>query len=282
MRRLLQFGRKILNVLLSPFGIEVVRVRKETPDLSMYKERFRPATPIYINIGAGSFYHPYWHNLDTPNDYYADRQKGKIHIQYDLTSHQPFPIKNDTVKAAYTSHVIEHIHNEDVDYLFNEVYRCLQPGGYFRITCPDIDLEYFAYCNGDESFWKWPNAYGLFNKSIEQKFLDHFATALTQTHPYKSCQKFTSQEAKDILTRLPKEEALEYFVKQLSPEMQKHYTGDHINWFNSSKITAMLRKANFRNIYESRYLQSRYVVMRDKLLFDSTCPELSLYMECQK
>jgi predicted SAM-dependent methyltransferase len=199
-----------------------------------------------------------------------------------LTSHQALPINNDTVKVAYTSHVIEHINDADVEYLFHEVYRCLQPGGYFRITCPDIDLEYDAYCSGDEFFWKWPNAYGLFNTSIEQKFLDHFATALTETHPHKGCKKVSSQEAKNILTTMRKEEALEYFVKQLSPEMQKHYTGDHINWFNRDKITTMLRKANFKHIYESKYLQSRCKIMRDKLLFDSTCPELSLYIECQK
>lgn len=272
----------IINKILTPLGIEVQRVQREIPDVSLYEECARPTTPLYVNIGAGNFYHPYWHNFDNPNEYYADSQKGRLHIQYDLTSHQPFPFKDNTLKVAYTSHVIEHIRNDDVEYLFREVYRCLQPGGYFRITCPDIDLEYEAYCRGDSAFWKWPNAYGIYNTSIEHKFMDHFATALTETHPCENCKKYSSEEARDILTRLPKEEALEYFVRQLSPEIQKDYSGDHINWFNSNKISTMLRQANFTHVYESKYGQSHCAILRDKRLFDSTCPELSLYVECRK
>jgi predicted SAM-dependent methyltransferase len=282
MKRLFRVGRKLVNKILAPLGIEVVSMKKETWDLSLYEERARPTTPLYINIGAGNFYHPYWHNVDTPNAYYANSQKGRLHIQYDLTSRQPFPFGNDSVKVAYTSHVIEHIHNEDVEYLFREVYRCLQPGGYFRITCPDIDLEYEAYCRGDSAFWKWPNAYGIFNTSIEQKFLDHFATALTESHPYENGKKYSDQEVRDILNRMPKEEALDHFINQFSSEIQKDYAGDHINWFNCDKISTMLRKANFTHLYESRYGQSHCAILRDKHYFDSTCPELSLYIECRK
>lgn len=282
MIRLFRIGKMIINKILNPLCLEVQRVQREIPDVSLYEECARPATPLYVNIGAGSFYHPYWHNLDNPNEYYADSQKGRLHIQYDLTSHQPFPFRDDSLKVVYTSHVIEHIHNDDVEYLFREVYRCLQPGGYFRITCPDIDLEYEAYCRGDSTFWKWPNAYGIYNTSIEQKFLDHFATALTETHPYENCKKYSSEEARSILTKLPKEEALDYFVSQLPSEIQKDYTGDHINWFNSDKMSNMLKQANFKHIYESKYGQSYCAILRDKRLFDSTCPELSLYVECRK
>lgn len=282
MIRLLRVGKRLVNKVLAPLGLEVQRVPGDIPDISLYEECARPDSPLYINIGAGSFYHPFWHNLDNPNEYYADSQKGRLHIQYDLTSHQPFPFRDNTLKVAYTSHVIEHLHNDDVEYLFREVYRCLQPGGYFRITCPDIDLEYDAYCRGDAAFWKWPNAYGIFNDSIEQKFMDHFATALTETHPYENCKKYSSEEARVVLTRLPKEEALDYLVSQLSTEIQKDYAGDHINWFNCSKISTMLQQAGFSNIYESKYGQSHCPVLRDKQLFDSTCPELSLYIECRK
>lgn len=282
MIRLLRLGKNIVNKIITPLGIEVQRVQREIPDVSHYEESVRPETPLYINIGAGSFYHPFWHNLDNPNEYYANSQKGRLHIQYDLTSHQPFPFRDNSLKVAYTSHVIEHIHNDDVEYLFSEVYRCLQPGGYFRITCPDIDLEYDAYRRGDSAFWKWPNAYGIYNTSIEQKFMDHFATSLSETHPYKNCKKYSSEEARAILTTMSKEEALDYFVSQLSQEIQKDYSGDHVNWFNSDKISNMLKHAKFTRIYESKYGQSHCAILRDKQLFDSTCPELSLYVECQK
>jgi len=107
-------------------------------------------------LAAGAFYHPYWHNLDTPNDFYASSQRGHLHIEHDLTSRQPLPFDTDSLKVVYISHVVEHISDEDVQYCFAEVYRCLQSGGFFRITCPDIDLEYDAYCRGDLTVWMWP------------------------------------------------------------------------------------------------------------------------------
>lgn len=281
MRQLLRQGRKFINMALSPLGVEVHKLDNGT-DVSLYEEKIRPDTPLYVNIGAGAFYHPYWHNLDNPNEYYKNDQKSNLHIEYDLTSHLPIPLADNSIKVAYTSHVIEHISNEDVELLFREVYRCLQPGGIFRVTCPDMDLEYAAYIRGDASFWKWPNAYGVYNFSIEQKFLDHFATALTDVHPCKGHQKLSDLEVREIFTSLPKDEAFDCVVSKLPKEIQKDYCGDHINWFGTEKLMKMLRLANFSDVYESKYGQSHCPVLRNKVLFDSTCPELSLYIECRK
>lgn len=280
MTQLLQKIRATANHLLSPLGIGIIRTNRK--DLHLYPEKNRPKIPQYINIGAGKFYHPYWHNVDTPNDYYADCQKGRLHIHYDLTSNQPLPFDDATIKVAYTSHVIEHINNDHVEYLFREVYRCLQPGGVFRITCPDMDLEYDAFIRGDKDFWCAPNAYGDFSANIEQRFLDHFATALTIAHPDKKFPKLSDDSIRDIFAKMSKEAAFDFIINKLPPNLTKSYPGDHINWFNYDKISAMLKSANFQNVYESRYSQSKCILLRNTQLFDSTCPWLSLYVECYK
>ena len=280
-KSLLRSAKKGINKVLSPFGVEVIRSKNNVLDLHLYPEVMRPEVPHYINIGAGDFYHPYWHNIDTPNDYYADWQKGKLQILHDLASTTPLPFEDDTIEIAYTSHVIEHISNDDVQHLFREVFRCLKPGGFFRITCPDIDLEYDAYCRNDKNFWTAPNAYGIFNNSIEQSFLDHFASCLTTTHPINN-KKLTDSDVRDIFSKLPKQEALDFIVSLIPSAMLKGHPGDHINWFNSEKIAGLLRNANFSNIYESRFGQSKHQVLRNTRLFDCTCPGLSLYVECQK
>lgn len=281
----LQICRKYINKLIKPLNIEIIRSNRQ--DLYLYPEVNRPETPRYINIGAGDFYHPYWHNLDTPNDYYADRQKkGLGYIQYDLTSKQPLPFNDNSIQVMYTSHVIEHINNEDVIYLFREVHRCLRLGGYFRITCPDIDLEYDAFCRRDLSFFKDQTCYGLFDASLEQRFLDHFATPLTESHPFKSSKKLTDAEINKIFTGMSKELALNHIINLIptviSTETQKKYAGDHINWFNTTKIKTMLRDSQFENIYDSKFGQSKCPILRNTLLFDYTCPWLSLYVEAQK
>lgn len=268
----------VANELLAPVGVRLERVRVEYEDLGLYPEQQRPETPRYLNIGAGAFYHPYWHNLDHPSDWYAGWQR--IHISHDLMSQKPFPIGSETLKVVYTSHVVEHIRDDDVQYMFEEVYRCLQPGGFFRITCPDIDLEYDAYWRGDLAFWWWTSPYGAV--SIEQRFLEHFAAALTLNHPDKHCKKYTDEEIRKVFAELPQEEALDFFTKQIPPEVQRARPGDHMNWFNISKLTTMLQKAGHKDIWESRFGQSKCALLRNTRLFDCNHPGDSLHIECQK
>lgn len=270
------------NRLLQPFGVQLVQKGPIHGALDLYPEKERPNPPAYVNIGAGSFYHPYWHNLDTPNEFYARSQKDNVHIEHDLTSGSPLPCASGSLKVLYISHVIEHLTDDQVQYCFVEAFRCLHPGGYFRITCPDIDLEYDAYCRGDSSLWGWPTPWGKGSTSTEQKFLEHFATILTIAHASPSCRQFTDQEIRDIFAELPKEEALQYFVDQIPDHLKNIRPEYHVNWFNVQKIQLMLRKAGFECIYESRFGQSRCPLMRNTEQFDNTVPGLSLYVECQK
>lgn len=57
------------------------------------------------------------------------------------------PFKNDIVSKAFTSHLIEHISDENLVNLLKEVYRVMQNNAIFRIACPDTDLAFEAYRN---------------------------------------------------------------------------------------------------------------------------------------
>lgn len=280
-KRLRSIG-KLVNKAVNRVGIKIVRTNAQFGDIGIYPDKERPDIPRYINIGAGSFYHPFWHNMDTPNTFYSKEQKGHIHIDYDLKSKRSFPFKSNTLKVAYMSHVIEHLTNECVQFSCAEVYRCLQPNGYFRITCPDIDLEYDAYCRRDETFFPCPTPWRTYSSSIEQRFLEHFATALTLEHPETKCQKFTDDQIRAVFSRYSKEEALAYFISQISSEPIASYPEHHVNWFNVNKLQRILKEVGFKQVYESRYGQSKCALMRNTQLFDFTAPGLSFYMECQK
>lgn len=272
---------QVFNKAIDCLKIQIVPVR-HYGSLDIYPEKERPEIPRYINIGAGSFYHPYWHNMDIPSPYYKSIQKGHIHIDHDLAARQAFPFQSSSLKVVYASHVIEHLLDEPVQYCFSEVHRCLESGGFFRITCPDIDLEYDAYCRNDSSFFPWPTPWRTRSTSIEQKFLEHFATGLTLDHPEIAGHKFTDNEIRAVFLGLPKEEALKYFIDQIPKESEPPHPEHHVNWFNIRKINEMLKKAGFEDIYESRYGQSKCPMMRNTQLFDSTVPSVSLYIECKK
>ena len=273
---------KVVNKAISRTGLQIVRNRPGYGSLDLYPEKERPEVPRYLNIGAGSFYHPYWHNMDTPSSFYANAQRGHTYINYDLTTGQSFPLNSHSLKVVYISHVIEHLTDTLVQFCLGEVFRCLQPGGFFRLTCPDIDIEYDAFCRGDSSVFPWPSPWGTRSLSIEQRFLEHFATALTLDHPEIACHKFTDEDVWAVFSKLPKEDALNFFISQIPLELGHSHPEHHVNWFNVNKIRGMLRKAGFDNAYESRYGQSKCPLMRNIQLFDSTVPSLSLYLECQK
>lgn len=268
---------KTANRLLNRLGLQVVRTTRYG-DLLLYPEVERPKTPLYLNIGAGRFYHPFWHNLDNPSSWYADAQRDNVHISHDLTSDEPMPVASETLTVAYTSHVVEHIRDRDVGRMFADVYRCLQPNGFFRITCPDIDLYYDAY-NRRDLLFPWPSKDV---QSVEQRFLMAFATALMPGHPDTRCPKYTDGDIRRVFSNHSKEEALDMLTKQVPVEVQQAFPGNHMNWYNERKLLEFLWSAGFTDVRESRYGQSRCPVLRNTRLFDRKHPEVSLYIECQK
>ena len=71
------FKKKILLKLISSINlyieiflektlnIRIVKI-KHSPDLSVYQINKLSKNPLYLNVGAGRWYHPFWHNLDNP------------------------------------------------------------------------------------------------------------------------------------------------------------------------------------------------------------------------
>jgi hypothetical protein len=80
----------------------------------------------FINIGSGSFWHPYWTNVDYVSDWYGSAQRDVIN--YDIMAKEPLPFNDSSIKVAYTSHTIEHVEDDGVANLFKEVFRVLEPG----------------------------------------------------------------------------------------------------------------------------------------------------------
>ncbi len=58
-------------------------------------------------------------------------------IQHDATKPLPFP--NDSIQGFQSQDVFEHIKRESIVAILDEVYRCLQPGGLFRLSLPDYN-----------------------------------------------------------------------------------------------------------------------------------------------
>ena len=80
----------------------------------------------FYNIGAGCFRHDAWTNIDKESEWYETATRNNPNmITLDLFDSKPFPIKSETAKVIYSSHLIEHITNEATQKMLSESYRIL-------------------------------------------------------------------------------------------------------------------------------------------------------------
>jgi len=292
--------KKLGKNFLSKYGYEISRERNALKyDQNFYVKNFSEDSiknKRFYNIGAGSFSHPFWTNLDFDSDWYLkNRDNTRMGIQYDLLSLKPIPINSNSAEIVYSSHTIEHIPDKAAQFVFEEVYRILNKNGVFRLTTPNIELAYRAYQENDLEYFHHIYRYSLDpirvngieviqdkrKASIEQLFLFHFASSLSTLHNLGN-KKFTDKEIKKIFFEKDLKSALNYCTFFCSLDIQKKFPGTHINWWNKEKIFDMLKKAGFTKVFLSGYGQSFSPVLRNTYYFDNTHPEMSLYGEAIK
>lgn len=283
--------RALIRSAFESVGLQITRLPKN--DLALYKKLY-PADVLagrrFYNVGAGTFRHPYWTNLDFVSEWYAKVQSHIVH--YDLMQRGPIPIEPGA-ELLYTSHTIEHVEERAVATFFSEAYRVLCEGGTFRVTTgPDADLDYAALMRGDEEYFYWDRHYekaGTYEHiyhrpassvPLAERWLHHVASQLAPNDKSPSEEKLNSEQIISILRERPMEEALDYFTGHCAFNSER--PGNHISWWNKAKVTRFLREAGFKTVYNSGYGQSRAAVMRNTRHFDNTHPSMSLYVEAVK
>jgi len=100
--------------------------------------------PVKVHIGPGqNKYLPGWINID------ANMFTGKCDVWVDLRN--PLPFGNDTCDAIYSHHVVEHL--PSLECHFKDVFRCLRPGGVYRVGGPNGDSAIRKYLAGDPGWF---------------------------------------------------------------------------------------------------------------------------------
>lgn len=269
------------------FGLEV--------DIKFIK-KIKMVKGNFINVGAGTFNHPNWINVDKISKFYKSSQNRNI-INFDLLDLKPLPFKDNSIDLIYTAHTIEHVTDEAVSNLFKEAYKKLKKGGIIRITCPDMLFLFNAYKRNDESLLCRIPDYGNKNEvtqgeydklphiddaSIQQKFLWCFARQ-SSIHHNKTTNPLTDEQVDKLFKNLKLENAFDECVKRCDLNVQKKRPEEHISWWTEDKLIKFLKKVGFKNILKSRFNQSISPFMRDPIYFDhKNISHHSLYIEAIK
>ena len=103
----------------------------------------KPEADRKVQLGPGQKYHlPGWLNVD------ANAFTAKCEVWADLRNKLPFA--TNSIRCCYSHHVVEHL--PDLWRHFRDVYRCLQPGGVYRVGGPNGDSAIAAFSAG-KSDW---------------------------------------------------------------------------------------------------------------------------------
>lgn len=263
--------RNLVKGSLAVVGYEMHKMAPEQPLYDGYHPE-SVAERRFYNVGAGSFYHQYWTNVDYESDWYRNRHKHPF-IKYDLTSAEPLPIKTGSAEIIYTSHTMEHIPDDAAARFFQEAHRVLVAGGVLRLTMPDFDRARTAYRHGDNY---WFLSWGC-SSTLPQNFLHTFAGQLASMSPTKNRRKFDDQEIVAMFSQGESEDLLNHLTSLCA--FNPDSPSDHINWWNQDKAERFLRAAGFSKVYRSAYAQSVALPLRDVRFFDNTFPHISMYIE---
>ena len=203
-------------------------------------------------------------------------------IPYDIRS-ESIPFEANTVKAVYCSHVIEHIEDKYVQAFFADVYRVLMPGGVFRIACPDAEFLY-SVSKFDNEYWHWrkelvesPKFYTKNPNEVTQA--DYLVREIATPHLNGYIHEIP-KDYSDEFSSMGMEEFLRYITSGL--EYRKDVPGDHINYRTFDKAKSALEAAGFPVVIRSKYAGSMCKAMCILGKFDTTYPEMSLYVEAVK
>ncbi len=126
---------------------------------SLYKALRAPKSgKVRAHLGPGQqHYLDGWVNID------ANTFTGKCDVWANLID--GIPMRDASVDAIYSHHVIEHL--PDLNAHFREMYRCLKPGGVFRVGGPNGDMAIRKYVEGDAD---WFDGFPDARESIGGKF----------------------------------------------------------------------------------------------------------------
>lgn len=120
--------KKNIRNLLQNFGYDIIRINNNyQSNYSFYSKESLEEKRFY-NIGAGSFFHPYWTNIDYSTNHYQKHQKSPF-INHNLMDKNPLPLPDNCAEVCYSSHTIEHISTDAAFHMFSEIYRILKRGG---------------------------------------------------------------------------------------------------------------------------------------------------------
>lgn len=238
-----------------------------------------------FNVGAGSWQHDCWTNIDLPPQSPEFAAIQSPCIFHNLAIEPNLPIRRESASLIFSSHVIEHIPKATALAFFRSAHSSLHKGGVIRIvTGPDADLDFLALCRHDRKWWyfyensNFRKDFKFEKASLIDLWLLHLATPRSSFSETPCPLKYSSNDISQLFHKYKTEPSILRDVLCEDLVFNAKYPGDHLSWWNSSNLIEALASSGFSKPYLSGYGQSEIFFMGDMSYFDQTYPHILLYV----
>jgi SAM-dependent methyltransferase len=203
----------------------------------------------FLNLACGDFYvqNNRWVNLDWyPHSEYV-RKANLIH-------RLEFP--DETFEVVYTSHFVEHIPKEKLDFILSECYRVLKPNGILRIVVPDFEdivREYLRNLENNEFEKAEFNTIELLDQCVRSKsggalaawrgraeltedFRDYISSRTGYVYKINLRENKNTSRYQFKLPRITRTKLQWFYCKILTRLMPEWFVQNHINFTNTGEL----------------------------------------------
>lgn len=215
-----------------------------------------------VNIGSGVRNWPEWICLDELE------APGVTKVTFSETSE--FPIREKTVSLFYSSHFFEHISDEVVSCVLNEIKKCALPGAFFVLKIPDYTWFLDQYRSGveesmknkglEDCLWSWSTK-GV-EDTFENRLLcmlcgywnndygDHFSGKINtrNRNAFHGPPKLTGDQAKEVLKSDDPHKIVSELVAYSKNDLELK-SFNHRNAWSKEEMEALLSKFDMEVIH---------------------------------
>jgi SAM-dependent methyltransferase len=174
-----------------------------------------------------------------------------------LSKDSSLPFADNSQRVVYSSHMMEHVEDDALERLLQEIHRILKPGGAVRIEVPDADKLVAAYRNRDRALLDYfrEGREDMVRRfpALGEKYLEDHLTVLGEIANYIDYTDGAvhipvyadkSRFEEELDKGLP---SFNRWAQGLKTPDQRN-SGGHANALTAGKMSDMLRSAGFSTV----------------------------------